>query len=115
MAELREVMEKEILPDDIDSYIKILNNLLDGSKNLELKTHIFKPKQLASLITFANYLKSIELTSSSIFIIDFVKDYLTKMVSYKRLSRTEIIKAVSSFYEGQKNSNSLQKLTTPIP
>jgi len=37
---------------------KILNNLLNGDKNLDLKTHIYKPKQLASLHTLAKHLKN---------------------------------------------------------
>ena len=98
MAELKEIVN-EIRPIKDDSLKKILNNLLDGSTDLDLKTHIFKPKQLSALISFANYLKTRELKNSAKLIIDFVKDYLRKMVSYKRLSRTEIIKAFQSINE----------------
>ena len=113
MAELRELMNKEMIPTKDISLQKILNNLLDGSKDLDLKTHIHKPKKLSALITFANYLKSLGLSEVSVLIIDFVKDFLRKMVSYNRLSRMEIVKAISSFYERESLSNS-QKLTTPL-
>ena len=113
MSELRDLMEKEMIQTKDISLQKILNNLLDGSKDLDLKTHIHKPKQLSALITFANYLKSIGLKDTSVLIIDFVKEFLRKMVSYKRLSRIEIIKAISSFYEREALSSS-QKLTTPL-
>ena len=113
MTELRNVIEKEIIPTTDISLQKILNNLLDGSKDLELKTHIIKPKQLASLVSYANYLKTIELVKTSKLIIDFVKDFLRKMVSYKRLSRIEVIRAISSFYEKEALANS-QKINAPI-
>lgn len=113
MAELRGIMDKEIILTKDISLQKILNNLLDGSKDLDLKTHIFKPRQLAGLIALANYLKTIKLTNTSKLIIDFVDDFLRKMVSYKRLSRIEIVKAISAFYEKENLSNS-QKLTTPL-
>ena len=113
MAELREIMDKEMIQTKDISLQKILNNLLDGSKDLDLKTHIFKPKKLSSLISFANYLNSLGLDEVSVLIIDFVKDFLRKMVSYDRLSRKEIVKAISSFYERESLSNS-QKITTPL-
>ena len=113
-SELRDLMEKEMIPTKDISLQKILNNLLDATDNLELKTHIFKPKQLASLMIISDYLKSKELTKSSKLIDDYVNDYyLRYMVSYKRLSRIEVIKAISSFYEREALSNS-QKLTTPL-
>jgi len=113
MTELRELMDKEMIPTKDISLQKILNNLLDGSKDLDLKTHIHKPKQLSALITFAKYLESLGLSELSVLIIDFVKDFLRKMISYKRLSRLEIVKAISSFYEKESLSNS-QKITTPL-
>ena len=111
MAELRE-MFKEIIPKTNLSLITTLNNLLDGSNDLDLKTHIVKPKQLASLISYANYLKTIGLTKTSKLIIDFVKDFLRKMVSYKRLSRTEIIKAISNLQETKDDLTNTKMLNT---
>lgn len=92
---------------------EILNVLLEGDTNLDLKTHILKPKQLSSLIVFANYLKSIELKNSAKLINDFIETFKRLMVSYKRLSRVEIIKAVSSIIEKERLSNT-EKLTTKL-
>ncbi len=72
---------------------QILNNLLDGKENLELKSHIFKPKAIAGLKSLANYLEVLDYPKSSEIIKKFIRNYLEYMVSYKRLSRTEIIKA----------------------
>jgi len=112
MAELREFMD-EIIPTKDISLQKILNNLIEGDKNLDLKTHIFKPKQLASLIVIQEYLKNIGLTKSSDLIKSFMKHFKRLMVSYKRLSRIEIIKAISSILEKERLSNT-EKITTKM-
>ncbi|GAH57240.1 unnamed protein product [marine sediment metagenome] len=105
-SELRDFMDKEMIPTKDISLQKILNNLLDATDNLELKTHIFKPKQLSSLMIISDYLKSKELTKSSKLIDDYVNEYyLRYMVSFKRLSRIEVIKAISSFYENESLTN----------
>lgn len=94
---------------------QILNNLLDGSKDLELKTHIFKPKQLASLMILSDYSNGKELTKVSNLIDNFVNNYyLRYMVSFKRLSRTEIIKAISNLRDDLEGLNTTQKLTTNL-
>lgn len=96
MSELKEQI-KEVIPlKDITS-LKILNNLLDADDNLELKTHIHKPKQLTSLFILAEYLKKLDYPKSAKLIDNFIEQYLKYMVSFKRMSRIEIIKALSSF------------------
>lgn len=75
---------------------EILNNLLDGEQNLDLKTHIFKPKQLASLFVLGSYLNTNKAVHSAGIISEFIQIYLRYMVSFKRLSRSEIIRAISS-------------------
>jgi len=72
---------------------QILNNLLDGSKDLELKTHIFKPKALSGLKIIADALMSKGYKTSANHILNYIDTYLKYMVSYQRKSRTEIIKA----------------------
>lgn len=74
---------------------QILNNLLNSDKNLALKTEIYNPKKLALLLTHANYLEYLGLINSAKIIKDFIKAYLTYMVSNKRKSRTEVIKALT--------------------
>lgn len=80
--------------DDI-SFQQILNNMLDGTKNLDLKSHIYKPKELASLMTLSKYLKTLGYKKSHRLIKDFIGYFLRYMVSYKRESRKEIIKAIA--------------------
>lgn len=82
------------------TFKEILNNLLDD-ENLELKTHIFKPKQLASLNMFADLLELYKFPKTSGVITKFIKVYLTYMVSYKRESRKEIIKALTHLLEDE--------------
>lgn len=91
---------------------QILNNLLDGTKDLDLKTHIFKPKQLASLVVFSNYLKTFKLKKSYNLLDSFIQKYLRYMISFKRLSRTEIIKAFSKITEVDDNLSTSKKLTS---
>ena len=112
MSELREFMD-EIIPTKDISLQKILNNLIDGEKNLDLKTHILKPKQLSGLVVLQSYLKSIDLPNSSKLIENFMTTFKRLMVSYKRLSRTEIIKAISSILEKERLTNT-ERLTTKI-
>lgn len=91
---------------------QILNNLLDGSKDLDLKSHIFKPKQLASLNILSDLLTRLKYKKSSKVINDFIGIYLRYMVSFERLSRKEIIKALSNLVE--KENENIAKLTTNL-
>jgi len=91
---------------------QILNNLLNNDKNLELKTRVFKPKKLSALLTFAKYLKIVKLPISSKLITDFIADYLKYMISYKGLSRIEVINAISNLTDEANDLIGSKKLTT---
>lgn len=100
---------KDIM-DDVDiTYQKILNLLIDSKQNLQLKTQIDKPKELASLVSIAYTLKLYKYTKSYKTIMDFIKTYLEYMVSYKRLGRLEIIRALTPI-ESKRDTN----LNNPI-
>jgi len=88
------------------TYQQVLNNLLEGKNNLELKTHIFKPKALAGLKSIAQYLETIGLPISSKLILDYIQTYLEYMVSYKRLSRKEVIQALTLSNRDENTDNS---------
>lgn len=92
----------ELIPSDDISLQQILNNLLDGKHNLDLKTEIFRPKDLASLKVFAEFLGKLNFSKSELIINNFIKTYLRYMISYERKSRTETIKAFTSLYEREK-------------
>lgn len=96
---------KDLSKDKKITLQQILNNLLDGKENLELKSHIFKPKALAGLKGLANYLEILGYPKSSGIIKSFIRSYLEYMVSYKRLSRIEIIKAFT--YSNRKESSDI--------
>jgi len=78
---------------------EILVDLLNGEKDLDLKTHIHKPKQLTSLVILSKYLKANKCKVSGKLLDDFIAKYIRYMVSYRRLSRTEVIKAISSLLD----------------
>lgn len=75
---------------------QILNNLLNSDKNLSLKTEIYNPKKLAVLMTLANYLKIQGYIKSFTLIKGFIETYLKYMISNKRKSRIEVIKALTN-------------------
>lgn len=106
MEQLNELRVKK----DI-SFQQILNNLLD-KQDLELKTHILKPKELTSLKIIAEYLKLCELEFSYNILDKYISFYLEYMVSYKRLSRNEIVKAISNIAQESDDISTLRKLTT---
>lgn len=90
----------KIIEDFIESndltYQEILNTLLDGEQNLDLKTHIFRPKQLASLFILGTLLKEYDYHRSAGKINTFLDKFLRFMVSFNRLSRREIVDAIKS-------------------
>ena len=77
----------------------ILMDLLDGDHDLELKTQIFNPKDVAGLNILSTVLKMEGLDKSSKLITVFIKEYLRYMVSYNRQSRTELINAIAGMLD----------------
>jgi len=105
--ENEEEVLNELMEIQDSSFKEILNNLLDGEENLDLKTHVFKPKELASLNVVSLLLETMGFTKSSNLVLQFIEIYLRYMVSYKRLSRSEIIRAISNLSQNTDESNSL--------
>jgi len=103
--EIEQVLSELTEVNDI-SLNEILSNLLDGEKNLDLKTHIFKPKQLSVLFVLGSYLNGNGAKHTSGIIAEFIQIYLRYMVSFDRLSRVEIIKAISGLKEKEDTVNS---------
>lgn len=103
---------EEILEESLQD---VLLDLQDSSKNLELKTHILKPKDLASLKILSKYLKSLGLFGSSELIKKFIKIYFEYMVSFNRESRKEIIKAITGMLEREQTKVTIaDRLTTNL-
>lgn len=110
-------MSNSVFDDLIESHDvslqQILNNLLDGTKDLDLKTQIFKPKQLASLKILTELLGKLKYSESNKMLESFIKTFLRYMVSYQRQSRKEIVKALSSLIESE-NKELGKRLTTNL-
>jgi len=103
MSEIEKALNELIEVKDI-SIQEILSNLLDGEHNLDLKSHIFKPRRLSILYILGSYLDNSKMNQSSEIIAEFLQVYLRYMVSFKRLSRTEIIKAISNMLKSKENN-----------
>ena len=104
--ENEEEVLNELMEVQDSSFKEILTNLLDGEQNLDLKTHIHKPKELASLNVIAMLLETMGYNKSSNLVMQFIEIYLRYMVSFKRLSRTEIIRAISTLSQDTDESSS---------
>jgi len=109
-VENEEGVLNELMEIQSSSFKEILNDLLDGDENLDLKTQIFKPKDLASLNVISVLLENMGFNKSSNLIMQFIEVYLRYMVSYKRLSRSEIIKAISNVAQEISESDSTSKI-----
>ena len=75
---------------------EILMDLIDGEKNLDLKSHVNKPKKMTGLVILSDFLKVNQCRDSSKIISKFSQQFLRYMVSFNRKSRTEITEAISS-------------------
>lgn len=93
---------------------EILNNMIDGTKDVDLKTQILKPKQLASLKILSDFLSSNNLTLSDNIIKEFLEIYFRYMFSFERQSRKEIIRAISYQME-IRAKNLVNKITEKVP
>ena len=113
-APIHGFIKAEQQPIDDFGVQEILNVLLEGDTNLDLKTHIIRPKQLAALYTLANVLKISNYNKSSKLLHDFIEQYLRYMISYKRLSRGEIIRALTTVVQEDTNVEGYKKLITEL-
>lgn len=94
---------------------EILSNLIDGEENLDLKTDIENPLNLARLYLYSVILEKYEMKKSSELIETFINKFLRYRVSNKRKSREEIIKAISGMLDRMQTRISLsERLTTNL-
>lgn len=90
---------------------EILTNLMQA-ENIEMKTEIKKPLQLAKLYVLKELLQDAGFNTASGIINAFIQKYLVYMVSDKRKGRKEIIDAISGIREQIKTVK--EKLTNPV-
>lgn len=109
--ELIENVDAEIIDDmkpsvDETSLNQILISLISDKRNISLKTELHNPKALAVLSMLSDYFERKEYTITSGVIDKFIETYMEYMVSNKRRSRKEIIKALTAWFERE---NTLQE------
>jgi len=95
MSGLETVFAELMSADDITAE-KILQYLLTSDKHLAMKSHVKDPVALAIYRAYMSHMKSLKLKRSQAVMKEFLTAYLEMMVSYNRMSRTEIISALTS-------------------
>lgn len=95
--------------EDETSLKDILKSLLDADNDLELKTQVIVPKDIAGLQILASVLKMYDLDDSSELLEEFIEYYLKLMVSYQRRGRKEIVDAVSGLMERERQLGFTQR------
>jgi uncharacterized protein YfbU (UPF0304 family) len=91
---------------------EILMDLQNLEKNLRAKTHIEKPKELTVLELYGKKAMRSGMETEGKTILTFCKLFMGNMVSYRRLSRTEIVSAVSEIKD--KERSNAQKLVMDL-
>lgn len=90
----------------------ILKSLLDADSDLELKTHVIVPKDIAGLQVLVSALRMYELEGSAELLETFINYYLKLMVSYQRKGRKEIVDAVSGLMERERQLTFSQRVSS---
>lgn len=90
---------------------EILNTLLEGGENLALKTEIHQPKKLTALKMVGLVGTQLGYFRTGLLVEAFLNTYLEYMISYKRMSRSEIIRALTTMVQEQ-NVEGFKKLIT---
>jgi rubrerythrin len=90
---------------------KILHDLLDSTKGLNMKTDIMLPVEMSAWDTYANILDYYKMKKSAKVMRDFSKLFKEHMVSYKRKSRGEITNTIAGLLQQKNNRGLLDKLT----
>lgn len=84
---------------DETSLNQILISLISDKKNISLKTELHNPKALAILSMLSNFFRRKEYNITAGVIDKFIETYMEYMVSNKRRSRKEIIRALTAWFE----------------
>lgn len=107
-----EDLMKDFLRSNEVTYQQILNTLLEGGKNISLKSDIPYPQKLAVLDVLRVMLKKLGWEKSAGSLKTFTKKYLEYRISKNRASRTEVVNALSGMNrKGDVNLSIGDKLT----
>jgi len=104
----------ELKKNDENEFSKLISELIND-KNIELKTEISNPLVMSILDSLGEYLEQKGLKQSSSLLKTFLFWFRVNMISFKRKSRNEYIKAINSLYsseitEKEKEEKLLNKL-----
>ena len=102
MEDLEQFINKLKEESKTDEEIAQLVSELINSKDVELKTQIDNPVLISLMDTLADYLADRNLQQSSNLIANLLFHFRVNMVSYKRKSREEYIKALIGVKEEEK-------------
>jgi hypothetical protein len=89
---------------------KILNLLIESGKNLNMKTQTESPLEIALLEAYIIYLRGKGLTGTAKMLENFMLRFKEFMVSYKRMSRKEIVDSLIALREQKTGSKLTNKL-----
>lgn len=93
----------------------ILKELFNSEKDLELKSRIESPLNLARLHTFANIHKSAGDTWTCDLVMSFIDYYLKCTIGFEGLARTEVKEIFQGIYQTLRTKLSLsESLTKPL-
>lgn len=94
-TEQKQLIDSFIEMNSNDNYKEIFDTLLDSDNNLELKTHIVNPIATTLIQFYSESLNIFGYSEPSKLVDSLLHTFLSHMVSYKRLSRTEILNAIA--------------------
>lgn len=97
----KELIDSEVIVDlsEVKSDltpISVLNNMITGKTDVDLKSDISNPKALALLKTISKVYGSLDFTLAHDYIEFFIKHFLRYRISKNRLSRIEVKDVLSA-------------------
>lgn len=107
--ELEIIELPHMVPTQDLTFQEILNNMIDGTNDIDLKTEIIKPKELTTLKMISEYLKQIGYPISGQLLEDYIEFFLRYMFSHKRKSRNEVIKALIGFSQSELDDSNISR------
>lgn len=106
---LENVFEDMFSTEDLTAE-KILNLLIESDKHLNMKTHILNPLEFSILDIIVIHLRQKKMVKTARMLENFLKADKEYMVSWKRMSRKEIIDALIAMREQKTGASLTQKL-----
>jgi len=98
---------------DFSEFYNVLQQMLDGSKDIDLKTEIHRPRIISIMQTITEFANQLNLKQTADTLRKFVIYYYRNMVSFNRGSRKEIVQALQSIASkllNESNENDIKKV-----